>query len=188
MRCSVLCGSVLLSMQSSHEGLIDSFDSAVVLPSVAACCSVLQCVAVCCIVCVASPPEIGAYHLAGLSASKSMFVKSCVAVCCNVLQRVAVYCSVLQCVAVCCSALQFVAVCCKPAKWGLPCGGLKSLHAEVFQAVSSFPRRQSALAPAVCWSVLQCVAVCCSECLHVDVCRVIFSKDNALWPVSMGHF
>jgi len=34
----------------------------------------------------------------------------CVAVWCNVLQRVAVCCSVMQCVAVCCSVLQCVAV------------------------------------------------------------------------------
>jgi len=43
------------------------------------CCSVLQCVAVCCVL-------------------------RCVVVCCSVLQCV-VYCSVLQCVAVCCSVL-----------------------------------------------------------------------------------
>ena len=70
------------------------------LSEVAVCCSVLQCIAVCC---------------------------SC-SVCCSVLQcikppklsEVAVYCSVLQCVAVCCSVLNFqnsqkldcVAVCC----------------------------------------------------------------------------
>jgi len=81
------------------------------------CCSVLQCVAVCC----------------------SMFqggnaVEEFVAVYCSVLQCVAVYgsvsqcvavwkcsrgvcCSVLQCVAVCCSVLQCVAVCCSE----LPC-------------------------------------------------------------------
>ena len=45
---------------------------------VAACCSVLQCVAVRC------------------------SVLQCVAVCCSVSQCVAVCCSVLQCVAVCC--------------------------------------------------------------------------------------
>ena len=53
-------------------------------------CSVLQCIAVCCV----------------------LQCLQCVAVCCSVLQCVAVCCSVLQCVAVCCSALQCVAVCC----------------------------------------------------------------------------
>jgi len=60
------------------------FESCARLSSLA---SVLQCVAVCCI------------------------VLQCVAVCCSVLQCVAVCCSVLQCVAVCCSVLQCVAVC-----------------------------------------------------------------------------
>ena len=36
-------------------------------------------------------------------------VKTCVAVCCNVLQCAAVCCSVLQCVAMCCNVLQCVA-------------------------------------------------------------------------------
>jgi len=71
------------------------------------CCSVLQCVAVCC--------------------SVTWSVLQCVAVCCSVLQCVAewlesawldnhyqktIKSSVLQCVAVCCSELQCVAVCC----------------------------------------------------------------------------
>jgi len=38
--------------------------------------------------------------------------RTCVAVCCSVMQCVAVCCRVLQCVAVCCSVLQYVAVCC----------------------------------------------------------------------------
>jgi len=38
--------------------------------------------------------------------------RSCVAVCCSVLQCVAVRCSALQCVAVRCSALQCITVCC----------------------------------------------------------------------------
>jgi len=97
-----------------------------VLQCVAACCSVLQCVAVpyvidsnvkcdlymknrihviCCIVIL---------FVEILSCS----VLQCVAVCCSMLQCVAVLhcnamcCSVLQCVALCCSVLQCVAVCC----------------------------------------------------------------------------
>ena len=53
-------------------------------PTVAVCCSVLQCVAVC---------------------------VACVAVCCSVLQCVAVCCCVLQCGAAYCSVLQCCAVC-----------------------------------------------------------------------------
>jgi len=60
-----------------------------VLQRVAACCSVLQCIAVCCIA------------LQGVAVRCS--VLQCVAVCCSVLQCVAARCSALQCVAVCCS-------------------------------------------------------------------------------------
>ena len=58
---------------------------------VAACCSVLHCVA----------------------SISFNFVEQWVALCCGVMQCVAVCCSVLQCVAVCCSVLQCVAVCCR---------------------------------------------------------------------------
>ena len=75
---------------------------------VAACCSVLQCVAVWCSVMRLSDPLIE--------------LAMCVAVCCSVLQCVAVWCSVMRlsdwlielamCVAACCSVLQCVAVWC----------------------------------------------------------------------------
>jgi len=58
---------------------------------VAACCSVLQRVAV------------------------RFSVLQCVAMHCSVLQCIGMCCSVLQCVAVCCSVLQCVAVCCSVA-------------------------------------------------------------------------
>ena len=54
------------------------------------CCSVLQCVAVCC-----------------SEESSESEQSRIVSVCCSVLQCVAVCCSVLQCVAVCCSMSQF---------------------------------------------------------------------------------
>jgi len=57
------------------------------------CCSVLQCVKVCCSV------------LLEVQCDGRRTVV-CAAVCCSVLQCVAVCCSVLQCVAVCCSVLQ----------------------------------------------------------------------------------
>ena len=83
------------------------------LPCFAACCSVLQHVAVCC------------------SVLPRCFVRRAIAVCCSVLQCIAVCCSVLprrlvrkeplpcvaqcyrmlQCVAVCCNVLQRVAMC-----------------------------------------------------------------------------
>ena len=62
---------------------------------VAVCCSVLQCVALCCIVL--------QWHVRG----------QCVAaVCCSMLQCDTVYCIVLHCVALCCIVLHCVASCC----------------------------------------------------------------------------
>jgi len=70
---------------------------------VAACCSVLQCVAaVSCNVCACVFGELEPCTLS---------VLQCVAVCCSVLQCVAVYCSVFQCAAMCCIMLQCAAVC-----------------------------------------------------------------------------
>jgi len=63
------------------------------------CCSVLQCVAVCC-----RFATLMSHRFATL-----ISLLQCVAVCCSVLQCVAVCCSALQCVAVCCSVLQCVA-------------------------------------------------------------------------------
>ena len=62
----------------------------------AVCCSVLQCVAVCC-VCVAvccseCMSLMNQVHM-------QIFILQYVAVCCSVLQYAAVCCSVLQCVA-----------------------------------------------------------------------------------------
>jgi len=65
------------------------------LASSRVCCSVLQCVAVCC---------GGGSHYACLV--------------CSVLPCVAVWCSVLQCVTVCCSVLQCVAACCSACSCG----------------------------------------------------------------------
>jgi len=85
---------------------------------VAARCSVLRYVAVCCSV----------LPLSDSTPARSACVVQCFAVFCSLLRCVAVDCSVLQCVtvwqrdavchrvlqsvAVCCSVLQFVAVCC----------------------------------------------------------------------------
>jgi len=83
--------------------------------------------------------------------------RSCVAVCCSVLQCVAVCCSVLQCVAVCCSVLQCVAVC------SVCCSALQydAVQSTIKEGARSF----------VHCSVLQCVAAsCCSVLYCVVVC------------------
>jgi len=74
-------------MQPRGMGVVTS------VPSKEVCCSVLQCVAVCC------------RFWYGCSNECSLVRDVCV-----LLQCVAVWCSVLQCVAVCCSVLQFVAL------------------------------------------------------------------------------
>ena len=100
------------------------------------CCSVLQCVAVCCsrfpykesdLSCLLSLPlECIIVTSRVLTSSVSMVGVGvlcvgfrlvvceavCITGCCSVLQCVAGCCSVLRCVAVCCSVLQCVAVCC----------------------------------------------------------------------------
>ena len=102
--------SVKLTMQNAIKLIIEMFfhheagskgtitlTFEMLILHVAVCCSVLQCVAVCCRT-IALPFEIFISHVQR------------VAVCCSVLQRVAVCCSALQCVAVCCRVLQSVAV------------------------------------------------------------------------------
>jgi len=77
-----------------------------VLWCVAAHCSVVQCVAVCCSVSQNLPT------LARKPAYHSSVSATTVAACCSVLQRVAACCSMLQRVAACCSILRGVAAFC----------------------------------------------------------------------------
>jgi len=74
------------------------------------CCSVVQCVAVCC----SSGGVTRRVELTRGCCSVLQWAAVCCSVlqcvaCCSVLQCIAVYCSALQCVAVCCSVLQCVA-------------------------------------------------------------------------------
>jgi len=105
------------------------------------CCSVLQCVAVCC-----------RWELRSIAV---WCVLQCFAVCCSVLQCVAVCCRwelgsfavwcVLQCVAVRCS-LELR----RMSRWG---------HLRLACVAACFSVLQRVVA---CCIVLQCVAVCCS--------------------------
>jgi len=70
----------------------------------AVCCSVLQCVAVCCSVlqmCCSVLQSVALIHRALLHVCYA--VVQCVAACCSVLQRVAACCSMLQFVTGCCA-------------------------------------------------------------------------------------
>ena len=109
LQCVAACRGVLLQYQLWGAPLVPIVQRGgqcvAVCRSVlqSACYSVLQCVAVYCIVL--------QYQLWG--APLLLIVKrggQCVAVCCSVFQFAC--CDVLQCVAVCCSVLQCVAVCC----------------------------------------------------------------------------
>ena len=108
------------------------------------CCSVLQCVAVCC---------TAIFNPTIFSPTKKDLSRS--AVCCGVVLRYVVaccsdirechhWCSVLQCVAVCCSVLQ----------WYLRMPFNDATSQWVYQGQQCV---------AVCCSVLQCVAVCYSD-------------------------
>jgi len=128
---------------------------------VAGCCSVLQCVAVCCSFAVTRWTLIyfeRAVRGVVVFCSMLQCVLQCVAVCCSELQCFAVFCSVLQvskyevnveiqtaCVAVCCSVLQCVAVCC-----------------SVLQCVAVLQYFAVCGGVTVCCSVSRCVAVRCS--------------------------
>jgi len=86
-----------------------------------ACCSVLQCVAVCCSG-IAGTNVTGCLSYATAShhiVSALSSEMQCVVLCCSELQCVAVCCSVLQCVTVCCIALQCVAVRCSVLQYFL---------------------------------------------------------------------
>ena len=107
------------------------------------CCSVWQCVAVCCLQCVAVCCSVRMGRALGRCArcgsclcAVCCGVLQCVGVCVAVQERVelvgmftirqlfvrrcvAVCCSVLQCVAVCCSVLQCVAVWCSVLQCGV---------------------------------------------------------------------
>jgi len=114
------------------------------------CCSVLQCVAVCCsalqmryqgLPCILLGQFARQLYVLRLCCS----VLQCAAVCCGVLQCVAVRCSVLQCVAVCCRSLQCVAVCCRSLQCIAVC-----CRCAVRTICITFQ----------CCIVWQCVAVC----------------------------
>jgi len=152
---------------STREGELEAIIHVVTLTSVvsvytwneyrvAACCSVLQCVAVC------YPYQCSiSIHLERVPCCS---VLQCVAVCCSVLQcatltnvvsvhtwneyRVAVCCSVLQCVAECCSVLPLT-------MW--------------YQYTHGMSIKTHCIRRCRC-SVLQCVAVCCGVLRCVAVC------------------
>jgi len=137
------------------------------------CCSVLQCVAVCCSASLSSysqSPEEPSHNASerasgshGSSVTMCCSVLQCVAVCCSVLQNVAMYCSVLQCVAVHLSPPTHK-VLKNPAI--MPASEPAGLTVVVLQYV------------AVCCSVLQCVAVRLSPPTH----KVL--KNPAIMPAS----
>jgi len=155
----------------------------------AECCSVLQCVAVCCIV---RKPPVKLARIARIMISLSTQVLA--AVCCmccstlhlsrrcslcahatrikctvtspqlsSVLQCVAVCCGVLQCVAVCCSVLQCVAVCCSVLQYVEVC--CSTLHLSRRCSLCAHATRMECTMTSPSTQV--CVAVCCSLLQYV---------------------
>ena len=164
-------------------------------------CSVLQCVAVCGGV---SPLHTEPAAICTISAV------CCVAVCCNVWQRVAVahkdaairtisavccsvlWCSVLQCVAVCGSVSPLhtepadintiSAVCCSVVHCVAACRRC-TLNLQLFIQFPWGNRGMFLQCVAVCGSVLQCVAVCCSvlQCVAVYLKHELTIPSNINW-------
>jgi len=119
-----------------------------VLQRVAACCSVLQCVA-----------ERQCESVVMVVLLGGGF-QQCGAACCSVLQHVAACCSVLQCVATCCSVS--VRVC----RHRLPSRGMLQECVAVLQCRSALQcvagRRSVWQCGTVYGSVWQCDTGCCS--------------------------
>jgi len=109
----------------------------------AGCCSVFQCVTMCC---------------------SGSFVWPLQGVFCSVLQSVAVCCSLLQSVAVCCILLQSVAVCIDVLQLLIQSANTEGLVFSVMQCIAVCC--SVLLYVAVICKVSQCVAVC-SSCWSV---------------------
>ena len=157
------------------------------LQCIAACCSVLQCAAMC--VKKRALELIGSitFTLTYTFNSDSALLLPCVAVCCSALQSESARCSVLQCAVMCCSVLQCVAVCCRVLQYvavyifqtlGL-IGGIafsltynfnldceESSASVLLQCVA-----KCCIVLTVCCKVLHCIVGCClvSQCVAVCV-------------------
>ena len=135
--------------------------SSIVLYNVAACCSVLQCVVLCCIALYYVAVCCSVLQCVAEASWQNPHLRHAHRACCSVLQRVAACCSALQCVVMCCSALYCVAVCCRVVvTWPAPAACSTSLLCRCFtkmQHTHNFVHNCECVA--VCRSVLQCVAV-----------------------------
>jgi len=134
------------------------------------CCSVLQCVAVCCSISYIWPYMYTSQERM-LATAASYFTRRCDPTyikpsIVSVVQSVAVYCSVLQCVAVCCSVSPSVKV---------RCSVLQSVAVRRCNPAYNMPSSVSVLQRvATCCGVLQCIAVCCGmlqRVVNFAVCR-----------------
>jgi len=101
--------------ENGHPEIVATFHLGdALLKSVAVCCRVSRCVAVCCSVC--SVSQCVAVCCSVVQCAAPLRPSTSAMQCCSVLVCVAVYlqciCSVLQCVAMCCNVLQCVAACC----------------------------------------------------------------------------
>jgi len=152
--------------------------------------SLLQCVAVCCSVCIYSVPTasvrtcvcesmsmyVFAVYLESVGRYTTRLYTWCVTGRCSVLQCVAACCSVLQGVAVCGSVWHFVAVCCSVLQCVPVCVSTvfqqhrdarvcESMSMYVFtvylESVGRYTTRLYTSCVAGCCSVLQCVTVRC---------------------------
>ena len=126
------------------------------------CCSVLQCVAVCC-------PHIHVFHIFETKSFTSSQTTASIYI--SVLQCVPVCCSVFQCVAVCCSVL--LSHMCVPHLRNKVLRLLKNCTFHIHQCVAvccSVLQCVAQTTPSIYISALQCVAVCCSmmQCVPIQ--------------------
>ena len=144
-----MCCSVLQCVALCCSVLYEHACRSALVPRGCVWCSVMQRVAACCIL--RRHTREFSHVQEGFICCSFCSVLQCVAVCCSVLQCVAVCCSVLQCVANCCSVLQSVAVIM-----------VSTGDASYETILNTLQVCVSVERVAVYCSVLQCVAACCS--------------------------
>ena len=127
---------------------------------VAVCCSVLQCVAVCC----SAFPFTATTNVSPVSVRCSVLKR--VAACCSVLQWALFHIRYQRVFRMCCSMLQRVAACRNVAQVGrVEVKGILPVCKDVTYVLINMCSHQHVRCLRVfrmCCSVLQCVAVCCS--------------------------
>jgi len=147
------------------------------------CCSVLQCIAVCC----SLSFDLQRNEYAALPSSVCCSVFQCVAVCCSVLHYVVVCCSTLPYVAGCCIMLQCVAVCCIMLQCVTVCYRLSLCVAWCYSAFQCVAVYFSVLQSLTQLKWVECAALRCGEWVLVPISEGTWHVSFAKEPYKRDH-